>query len=102
MAIAKRSLLEVLQRSVGDLPPFATLLDQPDAQSEMLSDDEFVVGTPAQVAAQLAEQCQILGAGHVLAIFAATEKAELAEAHELFSREVIPVLRATVIEGEGH
>ena len=63
---AKRALLDVLTASAGPLPPWASLLDRPDESIAALSDEEFVSGTPQQVAEQLIEQCQIIGAGHLL------------------------------------
>lgn len=60
----------------------------------MMSVDELIVGTPAQVAEQIISQCRAVGAGHFLAVLhwgAAPD--EIAHAHEIFGREIIPALR---------
>jgi alkanesulfonate monooxygenase SsuD/methylene tetrahydromethanopterin reductase-like flavin-dependent oxidoreductase (luciferase family) len=90
----KKSLLDVLNASAGPLPPFAALLDRPDESSDMLSNDEFVSGTPAQVAAELIHQCRTIGASNVMVAFSAIEPPELEEAHRLFAAEVLPHLHA--------
>ena len=90
---AKRALLDVLTASAGPLPPWATLLDRPDESIATLSDEEFVSGTPQQVAEQLIEQCQIIGAGHLLVAFSERDYERLEHSHELFSTEVAPLLR---------
>jgi alkanesulfonate monooxygenase SsuD/methylene tetrahydromethanopterin reductase-like flavin-dependent oxidoreductase (luciferase family) len=90
---AKRALLDVLTASAGPLPPWASLLDRPDESIAALSDEEFVSGTPQQVAEQLIEQCQIIGAGHLLVAFSERDYGRLEQSHELFSTEVAPLLR---------
>ena len=94
---AKRALLEVLTASAGPLPPWAALLDRPDESIAALSDDEFVSGTPQQVADQLIEQCQVIGAGHLLVAFSERDLDKLEESHELFSSEVAPQLRQAAV-----
>ena len=89
---AKRALLDVLTASAGPLPPWASLLDRPDESIAALSDEEFVSGTPQQVAEQLIEQCQIIGAGHLLVAFSERDHDRLKHSHELFSAEVAPLL----------
>jgi alkanesulfonate monooxygenase SsuD/methylene tetrahydromethanopterin reductase-like flavin-dependent oxidoreductase (luciferase family) len=60
-----------------------------------LSDDEFITGTPKDVAQTIVEQCRAVGAGHFLAVLNwSAPFDEVAQAHELFGREAIPVLRA--------
>ena len=90
---AKRALLDVLTASAGPLPPWAALLDRPDESIAALSDEEFVSGTPQQVAEQLIEQCQVIGAGHLLVAFSERDRQRLEESHELFSDAVAPLLR---------
>jgi alkanesulfonate monooxygenase SsuD/methylene tetrahydromethanopterin reductase-like flavin-dependent oxidoreductase (luciferase family) len=90
---AKRALLDVLTASAGPLPPWAALLDRPDESIAALSDEEFVSGTPQQVAEQLIEQCQVIGAGHLLVAFSERDHDRLEESHELFSTQVAPLLR---------
>jgi len=97
MHLAKRALLEVLHASAGSLPPWAALLDRPDESIAALSDEEFVSGTAEQVAEQLVEQCQVIGAGHMVVAFSERDRARLEHSHELFSSEVAPVLRAAAV-----
>jgi len=60
-----------------------------------LSDDEFITGTPKDVAQTIVEQCRAVGAGHFLAVLNWSAPVdEVAQAHELFGREAIPLLRA--------
>jgi alkanesulfonate monooxygenase SsuD/methylene tetrahydromethanopterin reductase-like flavin-dependent oxidoreductase (luciferase family) len=94
---AKRALLDVLHASAGPLPPWAALLDRPDESIAALSDEEFVSGTAQQVAEQLIDQCQVIGAGHLLVAFSERERGALEHSHELFSREVAPLLREAAI-----
>jgi alkanesulfonate monooxygenase SsuD/methylene tetrahydromethanopterin reductase-like flavin-dependent oxidoreductase (luciferase family) len=93
VARGKRALLDVLTASAGPLPPWAALLDRPDESIEALSDEEFVSGTPQQVAEQLIEQCQVIGAGQLLVAFSERDHERLEQSHELFSTEVAPLLR---------
>src|SRR5262249_5516806 len=59
-----------------------------------LSDDEFITGTPKEVAQTLIEQCRAVGAGHFLTVLNWSAPVdEVAQAHELFGREAIPLLR---------
>ncbi len=59
-----------------------------------LSDDEFITGTPKDVAQNVIEQCRTVGAGHFLTVLNWSAPVdEVAEAHELFGREAIPLLR---------
>jgi alkanesulfonate monooxygenase SsuD/methylene tetrahydromethanopterin reductase-like flavin-dependent oxidoreductase (luciferase family) len=59
-----------------------------------VSDDEFITGKPGTVAEKIIDQCRRVGAGHFLAVLhwgAGID--EVSAAHELFGREVVPVLR---------
>jgi alkanesulfonate monooxygenase SsuD/methylene tetrahydromethanopterin reductase-like flavin-dependent oxidoreductase (luciferase family) len=59
-----------------------------------LSSDEFITGSPKEVAQTIIEQCRVVGAGHFLAVLNwSAPLEEVAEAHELFGREAIPLLR---------
>jgi alkanesulfonate monooxygenase SsuD/methylene tetrahydromethanopterin reductase-like flavin-dependent oxidoreductase (luciferase family) len=59
-----------------------------------LSDDEFITGTPKEVAVNIIEQCRAVGAGHFLTVLNwSAPLDEVTEAHELFGREAIPILR---------
>ena len=59
-----------------------------------LSDEEFITGTPKEAAQTIIEQCRTVGAGHFLTVLNWTASVdEVAQAHELFGREAIPILR---------
>jgi alkanesulfonate monooxygenase SsuD/methylene tetrahydromethanopterin reductase-like flavin-dependent oxidoreductase (luciferase family) len=58
-----------------------------------LHDDEFIAGTPAQVADEIIAQCRATGAGHILAILGRAVDERRIKAVELFGKEVIPILR---------
>jgi len=55
--------------------------------------DEFIAGTPAQVAEQIVAQCRSCGAGHFLAILGRAVDEHRIQAVELFGERVIPILR---------
>ncbi len=60
-----------------------------------LSDDEFITGTPKDAAHNIIDQCHTVGAGHFLAVLNYSAPVdEVAQAHELFGREAVPLLRA--------
>ena len=71
--------------------------DSPDRDKKggfTVSDEEFIYGTPQQVAEAIIGQCRRTGAGHFFAVLnwgAAVD--EVSRGHELFGREVIPLLR---------
>jgi alkanesulfonate monooxygenase SsuD/methylene tetrahydromethanopterin reductase-like flavin-dependent oxidoreductase (luciferase family) len=60
-----------------------------------LSDDEFITGTAKDVAQNIIDQCQTVGAGHFLTVLNWSAPIdEVADAHELFGREAVPLLQA--------
>jgi alkanesulfonate monooxygenase SsuD/methylene tetrahydromethanopterin reductase-like flavin-dependent oxidoreductase (luciferase family) len=60
-----------------------------------LSDDEFITGTPKDAAEAIIGQCRAVGAGHFLTVLNWSAPIdEVTEAHELFGRDAIPLLRA--------
>jgi alkanesulfonate monooxygenase SsuD/methylene tetrahydromethanopterin reductase-like flavin-dependent oxidoreductase (luciferase family) len=60
-----------------------------------LSDDEFITGTAKEAARNIIDQCRTVGAGHFLSVLNWSAPIdEVAQAHELFGREAIPLLRA--------
>jgi alkanesulfonate monooxygenase SsuD/methylene tetrahydromethanopterin reductase-like flavin-dependent oxidoreductase (luciferase family) len=90
----KHHLLGLLNQSVGPLPPFAAVLDKPSDQMDgPLSIDEFISGTPEQVAEQLIEQCRTIGAANAVVMFGVTDHEGIERHHQLFSEHVIPELR---------
>ncbi|HTL65650.1 MAG TPA: LLM class flavin-dependent oxidoreductase [Pseudolabrys sp.] len=59
-----------------------------------VSDDEFISGTPLQVANKIIEQCKRTGARHFLAVLHwGAQLTEVRSAHELFGQQVIPILK---------
>jgi alkanesulfonate monooxygenase SsuD/methylene tetrahydromethanopterin reductase-like flavin-dependent oxidoreductase (luciferase family) len=60
-------------------------------------DDEFIAGTPAQVAEQIIAQCRATGAGHILAILGRAVDEQRLKAVDLFGKHVIPILRKAEI-----
>ena len=90
----KQHLLDKLNQSIGPLPPFAAVLDKPsDPMDGPLSNDEFISGTPDQVAEQLIDQCHTIGAAHAIVMFGVTDHDGTERHHQLFSEHVIPALR---------
>ena len=78
--------------------PRVKLTPIPDAPKQQggfsVSDDEFIAGTPELVAEKIIDQCRRTGAGHFLAVLHwGAGLDEVAAAHELFGRDVIPALR---------
>jgi alkanesulfonate monooxygenase SsuD/methylene tetrahydromethanopterin reductase-like flavin-dependent oxidoreductase (luciferase family) len=69
----------------------------PDAPTMPVARDELVFGTPQQVADEIIRQCQALGVGNFVAVFNVFEPEALRRNHELFGREVAPLLRAAEI-----
>jgi len=68
-------------------------LDSPGAHSYSLGDDEFIVGSPDQVAEQIIEQCNTSGVGNFQVVFSGSGSLEqLARSWELFASDVIPLL----------
>jgi alkanesulfonate monooxygenase SsuD/methylene tetrahydromethanopterin reductase-like flavin-dependent oxidoreductase (luciferase family) len=60
-----------------------------------LSDDEFITGTPEDVAHEIIAQCRTVGAGHFLTVLNWSAPVdEVVQAHELFGHAAIPLLRA--------
>jgi alkanesulfonate monooxygenase SsuD/methylene tetrahydromethanopterin reductase-like flavin-dependent oxidoreductase (luciferase family) len=78
---------ERLNANVPDAPP--------PSGGFSLSDEEFITGTPKQTAHNVIDQCQAVGAGHFLAVLNWSAPIdEVAQAHDLFGHEAIPLLRA--------
>ena len=68
-------------------------LDQPGTHGYRLGDDEFIVGSPKQVAEQIIDQCHRSGVGHFQVVFSGHGSLEqLARSWELYGKEVIPLL----------
>jgi alkanesulfonate monooxygenase SsuD/methylene tetrahydromethanopterin reductase-like flavin-dependent oxidoreductase (luciferase family) len=81
-------------------PNASSLLDAPapkPGSGFSVHEDEFIAGTPAQVAEQIIAQCRASGAGHMLAILGRAVDEHRIRAVELFGEQVIPVLRRAEI-----
>lgn len=93
-----RAAKEITLKVVAGDPRVAgrtsTLLDAPKAGAGFsLHDDDYIAGTPAQVAEQIIEQCRTSGAGHLLAILGRAASPRRRESMALFGEEVIPLMR---------
>jgi alkanesulfonate monooxygenase SsuD/methylene tetrahydromethanopterin reductase-like flavin-dependent oxidoreductase (luciferase family) len=76
----------------------SSLLDAPKPGTGFsVHDDEFIAGTPAQVAEQIIAQCRECRAGHFLAILGRAVDEQRFQAVELFGERVIPMLRRAEI-----
>jgi alkanesulfonate monooxygenase SsuD/methylene tetrahydromethanopterin reductase-like flavin-dependent oxidoreductase (luciferase family) len=72
----------------------SSLLDAPKSGAGFsVHADEFIAGTPTQVAEQIIAQCRGCGAGHILAILGRAVDEQRIQAVELFGKQVIPILR---------
>ena len=70
------------------------LLDAPKAGSSFsVHEDEFIAGTPSQVAEQIIEQCRATGSGNFLAMLGRGSGADRQAAISLYGEEVVPELR---------
>ena len=72
----------------------SSVLDAPKAGAGFsLHDDEFIAGTPDQVAEQIIEQSRSFGAGHFLGIIGRGLEEKRGEMIEMYGAEVIPILK---------
>lgn len=86
-----RNMLQTFDKRV--IAPGRKALDQPGTHGFQLGDDEFIMGSPQEVAEQIIDQCKTSGAGHFLVTFAGHQSLEqLASSWEIYGREVIPAL----------
>jgi alkanesulfonate monooxygenase SsuD/methylene tetrahydromethanopterin reductase-like flavin-dependent oxidoreductase (luciferase family) len=92
--IAKESVAKILSGDPRVRQHSTPLLDAPKAGAGFsVHADEFIAGTPAQVAEQIIAQCRQVGAGHVVAILGRAVDEHRIRAVELFAEQVIPILR---------
>ena len=97
-AVAKETARKVMAGDTRFAAPAASLLDAPQKGAGFsVHADEFISGTPDQVAEQIIEQCRGCGAGHFLATLARGSNDYRAEAVRLFGERVVPVLRTAEI-----
>ncbi len=74
--------------------PSKKALDAPGTHAFTIAEEEFICGTPDQVAEEVNAQCDATGAGHFLVTFAGHHSLdELAQAWELYGTKVIPQTR---------
>jgi alkanesulfonate monooxygenase SsuD/methylene tetrahydromethanopterin reductase-like flavin-dependent oxidoreductase (luciferase family) len=96
---AMEMVREVLAGDHRVRPDTSSLLDAPKSGSGFsVHRDEFIAGTPAQVAEQIIAQCRACGAGHILAILGRAVDQHRIRAVELFGEQVIPILRRAEIK----
>jgi alkanesulfonate monooxygenase SsuD/methylene tetrahydromethanopterin reductase-like flavin-dependent oxidoreductase (luciferase family) len=69
-------------------------LDQPGTHGYQLFDDQFIIGSPPQVAEQIIDQCTRGGVGHFQVVFPAhADLDQLSRSWEMYGNEVIPLLK---------
>lgn len=74
-------------------------LDQPGQHGYQLGDDEFIIGSPEQVAEQIIDQCQTGAVGNFQVVFSGHgSREQLARSWELFGSGVIPLLNKAEVE----
>jgi alkanesulfonate monooxygenase SsuD/methylene tetrahydromethanopterin reductase-like flavin-dependent oxidoreductase (luciferase family) len=74
--------------------PEREVLDTPSSHAFSIGSDEFIAGSPGNVAEQVIAQCHAVGAGHFLATFDRSgSREQLRDAWEIFGTEVVPALR---------
>lgn len=72
------------------------VLDAPQGAFSM-HEDEFIAGTPTEVAEQIVEQCRTCGCANFLATLGRGTGSRRRDMVELFGEKVIPALRSAVI-----
>jgi alkanesulfonate monooxygenase SsuD/methylene tetrahydromethanopterin reductase-like flavin-dependent oxidoreductase (luciferase family) len=91
---AKETTRKLLAGDPRVTAPGSSLLDAPKPGAGFsVHDDEFIAGTPSQVAEQIITQCRACGAGHMLAILGRAVDERRRAAVTLFGEDVIPALR---------
>jgi alkanesulfonate monooxygenase SsuD/methylene tetrahydromethanopterin reductase-like flavin-dependent oxidoreductase (luciferase family) len=93
-----RVALEATLKLVADDPRVGidatSIIDNPTGGSGFsLHEDEFISGTPDQVAEQIILQCRACGAGHFLATIGRASRLRRAKLISMFGKEVVPKLR---------
>lgn len=91
-AVAKATARAVMAGDPRVVSP-KSLLDAPDRDAGFsVDEEEFIAGTPDQVAEQIIEQCRGCGAGHFLATLSRGSYTRQADAVRLFGNKVVPAL----------
>ncbi|MBR0829983.1 LLM class flavin-dependent oxidoreductase [Bradyrhizobium manausense] len=95
---AKAATLKIVAGDPRVVDRASSTLDAPKAGAGFsLHDDDYVAGTPAQVAEQVIDQCRKCGAGHFLAMLGRSTSPHRRESLALFGEEVIPQMRRAQI-----
>jgi len=95
---AKAATLKVVAGDPRVTDRASSTLDAPRAGAGFsLHDDDYIAGTPAQVAEQVIDQCRKCGAGHFLAMLGRSISPRRRESLALFGEEVIPQMRRAQI-----
>jgi alkanesulfonate monooxygenase SsuD/methylene tetrahydromethanopterin reductase-like flavin-dependent oxidoreductase (luciferase family) len=92
--IAKEMTLKIVAADPRVQGNASSTLDAPKGSTGFsIHDDDFVAGTPVQVAEQLIEQCRRCGAGHAIGIIGRGLGEARRDIIGMFGEEVIPILR---------
>lgn len=95
---AKAVTLKMVASDPRVIDRASSLLDAPRAGAGFsVHDDDYIAGTPAQVAEQVIDQCRGCGAGHLLAMLGRSMSPRRRESLALFGEEVIPHMRRAQI-----
>ncbi|WP_161500032.1 LLM class flavin-dependent oxidoreductase [Bradyrhizobium sp. AC87j1] len=95
---AKAATLKIVAGDPRVTDRASSTLDAPKAGAGFsLHDDDYIAGTPAQVAEQIIDQCRKCGAGHFLAMLSRGSSARRLESLALFGEEVLPQMRRAQI-----
>ncbi|MBR1175281.1 LLM class flavin-dependent oxidoreductase [Bradyrhizobium sp. KB893862 SZCCT0404] len=95
---AKAAVLKVVAGDPRVSARTSSLPDAPKAGSGFtIHDDDYIAGTPAQVAEQIIEQCRQSGAGHFVSLLGRSLAPRYSENFALFGEEVLPQLRRAKI-----
>ncbi len=95
---AKAATLKIVAGDPRVAHRASSTLDAPKAGAGFsLHDDDYIAGTPAQVAEQIVDQCRKGGAGHFVAILSRGSSTRRLESLSLFGEEVLPQMRRAQI-----
>jgi alkanesulfonate monooxygenase SsuD/methylene tetrahydromethanopterin reductase-like flavin-dependent oxidoreductase (luciferase family) len=95
---AKAATLKIVAGDPRVTDRASSTLDAPKAGAGFsLHDDDYIAGTPAQVAEQVIDQCRRCGAGHFLAMLGRSISARRRDSLALFGEEVIPQMHRALL-----
>ncbi|WNV11731.1 LLM class flavin-dependent oxidoreductase [Tardiphaga sp. 709] len=91
---AREATLKIVAGDPRVVERVSSLLDAPRAGAGFtVHDDDYIAGTPSQVAEQIIDQCRRCGAGHFLAMLGRSSSPRRRESLALFGEEVLPQMR---------